>query len=51
MNMLQGSRGKATMDNGFHLCTIKVPMVYMIGQLECATCQCYFINALFDIIF
>jgi len=35
----------------FHLCTIKVPMVYTIGQLECATYQCYFINALFDIFF
>jgi len=38
-------------EDGFHLCTIKVPMVYIIGQLECATYQCYFINVLFDIIF
>jgi len=36
---------------GFHLCTVKVPMVYIIDQLECATYQCYFINALFDIFF
>jgi len=36
---------------GFHLCTIEVPMVYTISQLECATYQCYFINALFDIFF
>jgi len=26
-------------------------MVYTIDQLECATYQCYFINALFDIFF
>jgi len=26
-------------------------MVYTIGQLECVTYQCYFINALFDIFF
>ena len=37
--------------NGFHLWTIKVPIVYIIGQLECVTYQCYFINTLFDIFF
>jgi len=31
------------------LCTIKVPMLYIIDQLECDTYQCYFISALFDI--
>jgi len=36
---------------GFHLCTIEVPMVYTIGQLECVTYQYYFINVLFDIFF
>lgn len=35
----------------FHLCTIKVSMVYIIDQLECVIYQCYFINALFDILF
>jgi len=36
---------------GFHLYIINVPMIYNIGQLECATYQYYFINALFDMFF
>ena len=28
-----------SLPHGFHLCTIEVPIVYTIGQLECGTYQ------------